>query len=525
MAGFNFQFGSGGPGTQGGSVGSRVFLFLFALPFAGFGLFAVWGGINRARNGNVREGIFVSLFGLVFAAIGFGLMYAAIAARKLQKAADDKWAAQTDGGEKIWLARPDWAAGKIKSSTASQWKVFLFMGLMFSGIGGIASFFALKEEIPKGNHGAWLALIFPLIGLGFLVAVGRESLVRRRFGDCTFNLAQVPAPLGGTISGLIQTSRPLKLEQGLHLKLSCINRTTSGSGKNRRTQESVLWQEQKVFRSDASLPATGFGGTGIPVHFNLPTNQPESSLRGSTNIIWRLDARAKMSGPDFTAVFDVPVFRVAGAVAATPKDLDPTAPLQMSVEEIRRDEHSKIQINDMPGGKEFYFPAARNISTAIVLTVFLVIWSGVVWLMSTHGAPIVFSIVFGLVDIFIFWGCVSLWFKSSRVTVNSSGVTLKNRFLLFGRTRQFDAGEIVRFDTKAGMTSGSKVFSDLKLVTPQSEESFAARKARYQQAGQSPPLNVKAYDASGVTLASSIASKAEADWLVCEMTRALGRKI
>lgn len=197
----------------------------------------------------------------------------------------------------------------------------------------------------------------------------------------------------------------------------------------------------------------------------------------------------------------------------------------MSVEEIRRDEHSKIQVNDTPGGKEFYFPAARNVSTAIGVTVFLVIWSSAVWLMINKHAPILFPIIFGLIDILILLGCVSLWFKSSRVTVNGSGVTLNNRFLLFGRTRQFETGEIVRFDTKVGMTSGSKVFSDIKLVTRQSEESFAARKARYEQTGQRPPMNVKAYDASGVTLASSIASNPEADWLVREMTRALGRKI
>jgi hypothetical protein len=88
-------------------------------------------------------------------------------------------------------------------------------------------------------------------------------------------------------------------------------------------------------------------------------------------VIWRLTAKAKMSGPDFAAQFEVPVFQVAGVAAAAAMDApDPTAPLQMPVEELRRDEHSKIQVTDGPDGREFYFPAARNPGAAIFTTIF-----------------------------------------------------------------------------------------------------------------------------------------------------------
>ena len=132
---------------------------------------------------------------------------------------------------------------------------------------------------------------------------------------------------------------------------------------------------------------------------------------------------------------------------------------------------------------------------------------------------------FGLIEIFVVWGCLSLWFKSSRVTVNGSGVTLQTRWLLFTRTRQFAANEIIRFDSKVGMTSGNQVFQDIKLVTRASEDNLAARKARCQQTGEKPPLQFRTFDPTGVTLAGSIASKPETDWLIREMTRALGRKI
>jgi hypothetical protein len=469
--------------------------------------------------------VFLTLFGLVFAGFGFGLMYAAVMASRWKQKAEAKWSAQTDGGQKAWLARPEWAVGKIKSATGAQTKIFVIFAVAFLGIGGISTAAALPKELPKGNYLALLVLLFPVVGLGFLVAVIRGMLARRRFGDCFFELAQVPAPLGGTLDGEIQTARPLKLEQGLQLKLTCLRRTVSGSGDNRSTQESILWQDEKMFRNDASLPTNDSGGTGIPVHFQLPAEQPESSLRGNSTIIWRLEAKAKMAGPDFSAVFEVPVFRVAGTVLVAEPDKDPTAPLQMSVEEIRRDEHSKIQISDGPAGREFCIPAARNLGMAFSLTFFFLVWSAFTLAAYALFKSLFFEIVFTAVDVLVFVGCLNVWLKSSRVTVDSTGVTALNRWLLFSKSRRFAAGEIERFDTAIGMTSGNTAYYAIKLVKPGDRDDFAARKARYQQTGERPELKFAVRNPSGVTLASGIASKPEADWLVQEMTRALGRRI
>ncbi len=343
--------------------------------------------------------------------------------------------------------------------------------------------------------------------------------------ETAFELAQVPAPLGGSLDGLIQTEMPLKLEQGLHLKLSCIGRTVSGSGKNRQVHEQILWQDEKVFRADAACPQSVPNGSGIPVHFQLPANQPESSLRGEATIIWRLEARTKMSGPDFSAMFEVPVFRVAEMPMSAPEnDSDPTVTLQMSAEEIRRDEHSKIQVTIGPGGREFYFPAARNVGMAITMSVFfLAAAGGLAALLINHVSWFAAGVV-GLIALFLGWACVNLWFKSSRVTIDSTGVTLWNSWMLFAKTRRFAASEIVRFDIKVGMTSGTKAFYDIKLVTPASADTFERRKARYQQTGQMPPLKFGIHEPSGITLASGIASKPETDWLVREMSAALGKK-
>jgi len=523
VAGFTFQLGSGKPGSKTGSLASRVGLFLFATPFAGFGVFAIWGGIQKLQTGS-KQGIFICLFGLVFAALGFGLMYAAITAARRQAAAGEKYRAQTDGGTKPWLARADWAAGRIKSTNNSQTVVLAILAVAFCGMGGLFTFLMLPEELRKGNYKALLVLIFPLAGIGLLAALIRALLARRRYGDCFFEMAAIPGALGGSLTGLIQTGARIQLEHGLTLKLSCVRRVATGSGEDRSTQESILWQDEKVLNPPGGLPEPEPSRSGIPVYFKIPADQPECFSQGNETILWRLEAAAKVAGPDFNAAFDVPVYQIAGAAVAA-DEADPTAELQMSVEEIRRDENSRIEITDGPNGREFYFPAARNPGVAFSVTVAFLAFGGFTVAARLLFHSVFFEIVFGLVSLLIFIGCVNLWFKSSQVIINSSGVTARNRWLLFSRTRRFDTSEIARFDSRIGMTSGNHAYHAIKLVARGSEDNFATRKARYQQTGERPPITIGISDPNGTTLAGGIASKPEVDWLVREMTRALGRKI
>ena len=267
MADFNYQLGSGGRNTKVATWVGGVVAFLFATPFATFGIFALinsWKTFQETAPNPKNNPIITLIFGLVFSAIGFGIMYAAVTAGRRQRLSEEKWNAKTDGGKKNWLARDDWAAGKIKSSAAAQTRILFIFALAFGCFGTAMSILVLPKEIHSGNDKALVVLLFPAIGIVCGIAVVRSILSRRRFGECWFELAQVPAPLGGSLDGLIQTGRPLHLEQGLHLKLSCINRTVSKSGDSEHVSENILWQNEKVFRSDVVLSATGTGGSGIP---------------------------------------------------------------------------------------------------------------------------------------------------------------------------------------------------------------------------------------------------------------------
>jgi hypothetical protein len=479
----------------------RIFFALVAaavaLGFMGSFFWPILKDLNHAgQHGGNHSNVSLLIFGGFFLVMAVAVVASVVLGiRRLSKSNPVN---QPPRDPKPWLARPDWAAGKIKSSAGTQTKIMAIMALAFCGMGGLIAFNVLPKELHNGNYKALIALIFPAIGIGLLIAVIRGVLARRRFGDCYFEMAAVPGALGGALDGLIQTGARLRLERGLHLKFSCIRQTVSGSGDNRSTQENILWQDEKVYKSEADLPEPEPGHSGIPIHFKIPANQPECSARGSEAILWRLEAKAKMSGPDFSASFEVPVFKVAGAAVADADEPDPTAAMQMAIEEIRRDEKSKIKITDGPCGREFYFPAARNIGAALSLTVAFLAFGGFTVAARLLFHSLFFEVVFGLVSLLIFLGCLNLWLKSSRVTIDSGGVRAVNRWLIFSRSRNFSMQDIGGVETKIGMTSGNQALYCLQLGL-RADKNF--------------------------TVTSGIASKPEADWLVREMTRALGRKI
>jgi hypothetical protein len=272
--------------------------------------------------------------------------------------------------------------------------------------------------------------------------------------------------------------------------LSCLRRTTTGAANNHHTNEKILWQDEKWLRAD--LPQTGLNATGIPVFFKLPGNLPESTDSPGDGIHWKLEASAELRGPNFHATFDVPVFKLPGTPA--PSD-DPTAQYQMSLDEIRQQIRSPIQVNDLPdGGKEFIFPAARNPGFASGATIVCLIWTGIIVLLIWKHAPFPFLFVFSAIDLLMAAFVFDLWFRRSHVLANSEGVTFQRAWLAFKKEQRLQTSEINSITSDVGATAGHAVYHDLKI---------------------------RARDGKEFMLAKSLNSKLEADWLVRQMTAAL----
>jgi hypothetical protein len=490
---------------------ARTRAMLLSLPFAIVGILA----LVFLLHDEVLSGFGMKkqmAMGLLSAAIVCGGIIALIFGISAKKEAQKISAAEIDDAGKPWLKRKDWAAGRIASGTRKSVLLIWIFTLFWNAFSAPVVLIGLPAELHKGNHAILIALLFPIVGIGMIIFALNATLAWRKFGQSLFEMAAIPGALGGTLEGEIQVKTKLRPQHGLHLRLSCIRQRTAGSGKDRSTTEIILWQDEKWLRPD--LPQTDLNATGIPIYFKLPADQPESTVAAGDGIHWKLEASATLRGPDFHAAFDVPVFKLP-----EPPEIsgDPTAQYQMSLDEMRQQIHSKIQVNDLPdGGKEFIFPAARNIGPAAGLTLFWLVWTGIVvalfW--NWKQVPVIFPLVFGAADLLITIFTFNLWFLRSRVVVTSEQVTVQKSWLGIKRERRLAASNVTGFDAQAGMTTGHSVYYDLKIRTG---DDFAAQKAKFIQTGQRPPLKLSGGD---VTAASSIADKPEADWLVQQMTAA-----
>jgi hypothetical protein len=471
-------------------IGATLFLILFATPFAGFGLLATVQGIRKLAVGNTRDGGMLCLFGLLFCTVGFGLMAGSIVARKKMKQTADLRARFAD---KLWLIRPDWAAGEIKSNAKGQIVIMWFMALVFCGVGFPLLFSVIPSELHKGNQAALIALLFPLAGLGLLSAAIYQTLRWRKYGAVLFKMKSVPGIIGGVLIGDARIPAHFQPQAGIALRLCCVHRIVTGSGKNRSVSEQVLWEDEKHLGDN--LPRTGLDEYDVPVFFKIPAGSRETdSLQPDDQIVWRLTAISRQPGIDFRADFEVPVFKITDEVLGDMAD--PTAALQVPAAQVVRDEHSRIQVKDVSGGREFYFPAARNLVNVIGFTAFSLVWTAFTLAAFLLFKSLFFEILFGLVNVLLVVGCFDMWFRASRVTINATSVRVTKHWLFIGPTWTVDAGDVASFDLKAGMTSGQTVFYNLQLIT---------------RAGKK------------IAVACRIPSRLEADLLAKEMNQALGR--
>ncbi|MDB6124385.1 MAG: hypothetical protein JWQ71_3378 [Pedosphaera sp.] len=490
--------------STGSKLGDKMgmgCLALFALPFAGIGIFTAYKAIESFLQGKIKDGLFFVLFAVMFGGVGFALLIGIFRGSKSQKRTN---ALQLAHPDEPWLWREDWASGRIASSNKTTmlfaWGFAAFWNIVSSSV-----FFAIPKEITKGNYVMLLALLFPLVGIGLLTWAIRTTIRWKKFGQSWFKLLNNPGAIGGQLTGAIETSVKLHPKAGFKLHLRCIHRDSSGEN----TTEHILWEDEKTIVKDLlDAPQR----SGIPVFFQIPADcSPTDETISNHKTIWRLEVRAKVDGRDYFAQFEVPVFKTASTASISV--VDPTLSFQAPTEPYQRPANSRIQIHTLPnGGTEFYFPAGRNIGPAIFLFCFLAIWNASIWFMMTLHAPILFPIVFGIFDLILLLVFAGMLFKSSRITLDTLGLHAQQNWTLFNTNRRFAPDNIKFITIKIGMTSSQITYYDLQLITRQNPNPRFANAAKQKN---NPEWGCT------FTLASSIRDKKEAEWLAAEMLRLL----
>jgi hypothetical protein len=485
------------------SKGAAVFVSIFGLMFQVPGLLALMTFLTNQNNNSTSGRMAGAGIAILISAVGGVLVIAAGKGYNSQK----KQAALEEANPAApWLWRTDWASRRSeslkKNIQITAWVICVLGNLVTIPIAvNIAPQFARRND-PR----VFLILGFCSIGVILFVVALRATLRYRKYGDTYFELYSLPFSPGEHVSGRIHLKLDANASHGIDLRLSCVRKTVTGSGNNRSTVQTVLWQ------TDQNVPSGAIGvdpiGRTIPVDFEVPRDAYVTDHDNpSDQVLWLLHAKADVPGVDYTDDFEVPVFKTATWTDQAPASASETSGFAdtTSGEEasapVAAPTHSKVIISSQAGGTEFYFAALRSPSRAIFLVLFTGVWTGVVYFLFQSKAPWFFPIVFGFFDLFFILAVFHTVLETARIRVGNGEVVSTKRILGIGKAKRFPVSEI---DAIVPVTGGQQSSNQGSTIYS---------------------IRLRTKNGRRYTLADEISSRQEARWIVSQIESLAGLKM
>ena len=466
--------------------------------------------------GPAAPGIVVSVNGTavvcaILLVMGLGLIRAARSGYARAKAEMELQEANPAGP---WMWRPDWAESRAKSENPGKAATAWFFCIVWNSLSIPAAIATVPQMLRTGDLRILFVLIFPAVGVVALVYAVRASLRERRFGETYFEFDSLPFSPGSVVRGAIHLRLDVDAPQGIDLRLACIRRTVTGTGKSRSVTESVLWQ------TDRNIPCSALGadptGRTIPVDFELPADVLVTAGDiPADRVLWRLHAQADIPGINYSDDFEIPVFRTSlSSAAQTAQSPQPATPFgnldafkfpsvavgASDSGPVTAPTQPKVRISPQTGGTEFFFPAFRTPARDLGLFVFTAVWSGIVYFLAVR-ASIPFAVVFGLFDLLLVAGLFHSVFGRARVLVNSAGIAWRREMFGVGRTRTVQVSEI---DSLVAVSGG--------------QQSGTRENVLYS-------IRLRTKDGRRITLADEIDTRQEARWIVSQMESCAGLQL
>jgi len=386
---------------------------------------------------------FKMIFVLVFGGSGAGLLWWSI--KDHNKVIDTP-----EARDKPWLGHKDWASATILSDAKAKhyvvWGVTLLWNLISSPL-----LFAIPAELDKGNNAIYIAAVFPLIGAGLFMWAIKNTRRWLSIGSTPLTLDPYPGSIGGQVGGSIETNIHYSAVHEFPIALSCLYSYVSGSGKNRSRKESVKWHTEGF----AQAAPTG-RGSRLKFCFDLPAGLPESESKDQRYHLWRLNLKSDGVAVNINRNFELPVF----STTTSSRDIHVNS-ISHPLAQERRDEQitSVMDLQQIPGGLELYFPAGRNAGSKLGFIVFGLVFFGAGMGAGAFGAPIIFPMIFGLVGGGMALGGLYSLFNSLSVRIGRDGIYSQRKLigLTIGRqaARAADVLEL-RIHKGGSMSSGTE---------------------------------------------------------------------
>src|SRR5215469_13974724 len=486
-----------------------VVLTLFALPFLGGGLFFLYALLvsqQNFKNSNATVGVAIAL---LFVFVGGGIIFASFKGYGLLK---QKAALEDANPLSPWLWRTDWAARRAESLSQKS-----YIGAwILAALGNLFLFPFLFGMVPQllrqGDFRAIFVLAFCSFGVFLIVRAMRATIRHDRFGNSYFEFDSLPFSPGERLSGRIHLRLETQAAHGIDLRLACVRRVITGSGKGQSTSNITLWQADKNVRSGAVGP--GPLGRAVPVDFELPPEALDTNHNNPRDqMLWVLHAGADVPGVDYSDDFELPVFRTASpSRSASDSPPQPSAgkfalgfastqSFDGESGEVPRPAHSKVVVSMREGGTEFYFPAFRSPGRALVLLLVSLLFGGAAYALLNARVPFLFTFFFILADLFIVYSSFSVAFGSARILVGNGEIRSRKGILGAGSEKRIPCSEIASVIAFASLQQGGNTDSSvhsIRLLT---------------KSGQK------------ITLADGISNRQEARWVVSQLETLVGLEV
>ncbi len=478
-------------------------LVAFALPFLAGGVFAGFE-LVRGLTGDSVSGMppeFAAIF--MLASGGFGIAMIA-AARFGKRRFTQELEQRQRNPEQPWLWRLDWANGRVDTRQRAGVAAIAVFAFLWNAIAA-PILFVLPDELAQGNTPALIGLAFPLVGVVLIIVAVRMWLRSRKYRGTHLELGRVPIPPGARFEATLHARFDGGPPERVVMRISCVRRRVTGSGKNHSVREDIVWQDERDMGGEEV--GLNFGAAAVPVAFDIPEAAPSVTPdSGDDRIVWRLDIDAEAPGIDLSESFELPVFATGELSTRVDRaDLDaaitrlavddggapPTPPSEPTV---------IIRMAD-PVGTEFVSAPGRHRAPLLPALLFLAIWFGFVALMVGLGAPLVLPVLFGAIGLVVVLVVVDLAFSTTRTLVTADGVTVTTRVLGLARTRHVPLGDVGVVTVKVG--------------TSQNRSATQAARAWHD-------VVILRASQGKVSAARHVPTRAEAEWVAAELRRTLG---
>ena len=409
-------------------------------------------------NRELRSGLVAlkAVFPLAFG--GFGLA-ALLSGRGRKKPADAGDSEEQQHAP--WRQRKQWQANTLQGAGRKKWIAAMVMALLWNAI-SLPLLFVLPDEIRGGNHAALLGLLFPLIGIALMVWAVRSWQRWRRYGQSQLHLDAMPVALGGVLRATLEIPTRLS-SRSLQVQLLCVHKTVRGTGKNRRTSESILWENQY----DVSLQAGASAGAhNARIVIPLPDDQPVSSWQKRRDqIIWRLSAKADEPGVDYASEFELPVFAVDTETVSD----EHLAELPAEKPDLWRD--TGVQHGYTSQGQRLYWPRYRMLSAGLWTLLAALLFGGIGLFLLLQEQAWLLGGVFTLVALPILWGAITMLFQRSEIVIGQG--QLRYQHGVFAGEKVIPLAEIRALSHQRSGSIGRRTYYRLEVQRWGSERNIS----------------------------------------------------